>query len=78
MGIRLTLAVVGMFIGIGIVGLAWNDNLGKAYDVITGSSSNTTFNAPPRLQNQSATQTSNLAPLSVFHSAANLPSLAGF
>jgi len=35
--LRVTLAVVGIFIGVGIIGLSWNDNLGKAYDVITGS-----------------------------------------
>ena len=43
---RIILAVVGMFLGVGIVGLAWNDNLGKAYDVITGSAQNSTAPAP--------------------------------
>ena len=37
MTLRIIVAVVGMFIGFGIIGLAWNNNLGKAYNVITGN-----------------------------------------
>jgi cytoskeletal protein RodZ len=36
-GIRVILALSGIFVGITIIALAWNNRLGQAWNTITGS-----------------------------------------